>query len=149
MRPRYIVIENSPQLANKGLEIILYDLSKAGYNVEWQNLQAYDFGYPILRERIFLIAFPLQTRQNQHDGIFKSISEIFLKEELPGQINLPVPLKRINGITDFGSVRIRPGFSKGLDKNRIEAIGDAVNVTVAQYIFRCIKIFDQQLTQNI
>lgn len=145
-RPRYIVIENSPQLANKGLEIILYDLAKAGYNAEWQSIPATAFGYPIIRERTFVIAFTMQSGQTQHDGFFKSIQEVFHKEELPGQINLPVPLKRIDTGTDFNGLRIRPGFSKGLDTNRIEAIGDAVNVTVARYVLRCIKIYDEQIS---
>lgn len=41
--PRYVVIENSPQIFNKGFEKILFDLSESGYDAEWQCLCASDY----------------------------------------------------------------------------------------------------------
>lgn len=56
LRPRYALIENVPALANRGLNIVLADLAEAGYDAEWFNLRASDFGALHRRERIFIIA---------------------------------------------------------------------------------------------
>ena len=38
LRPKYAVIENVPMLINRGLNVILADLAKNGYDAEWFNL---------------------------------------------------------------------------------------------------------------
>lgn len=35
VRPRYVIIENSPMLLVRGFERVLCDLSKTGYDAEW------------------------------------------------------------------------------------------------------------------
>ena len=57
VRPKYVIIENSPALTISGLEQVLCDLSKIGYNAEWQCISNYAFGYPHKRERLYLIAY--------------------------------------------------------------------------------------------
>lgn len=57
LRPRYALIENVPALANRGLNIVLADLAEAGYDAEWFDLRASDFGALHRRERIFIVAF--------------------------------------------------------------------------------------------
>ena len=36
LRPRWVLIENFANLANKGGERVLHDLAEAGYDAEWQ-----------------------------------------------------------------------------------------------------------------
>lgn len=38
VRPKYIIIENSPMLLIRGFERVLCDLSEIGYDAEWQTL---------------------------------------------------------------------------------------------------------------
>lgn len=57
VRPKYVVVENSPALVISGLEQVLCDLSQIGYNAEWQCISNYAFGYPHKRERLYLIAY--------------------------------------------------------------------------------------------
>lgn len=57
VRPKYVIIENSPALTISGLEQVLCDLSKIRYNAEWQCISNYAFGYPHKRERLYLIAY--------------------------------------------------------------------------------------------
>ena len=45
----------------------------------------------------------------------------------------------------YDDVRMDDGFSDGLDKRRIEDMGNAVIPVIAYYLFECIKIFDKQL----
>nr|MDO8117203.1 DNA (cytosine-5-)-methyltransferase [Candidatus Sigynarchaeota archaeon] len=57
LRPKYALIENVPMLAKRGLDIVLANLAEAGYDAEWFDLRASDFGAPHRRERIFIVAY--------------------------------------------------------------------------------------------
>src|SRR3990167_684603 len=55
LRPSYVIIENVSALSNRGLDVVLANLAKEGYDAEWLDLRASDFGAPHKRERIFII----------------------------------------------------------------------------------------------
>ena len=141
--PGYIVLENSPQLCKKGLEYILYDLSRIGYDAEWKCLQANQFGHRHKRKRFFIIAYPMRRRTLSYACIFRSIPEVLpgiKQRDWTGQAYLPSLLKRFNRHSDTLSFRTNTRFSEGLDKAALHAIGDSLNVDIAQYLFECIKI---------
>jgi DNA (cytosine-5)-methyltransferase 1 len=56
VRPKYAFIENSPMLTIRGLESVLADLAKMGFDAEWGVLSAADVGANHLRERIWIVA---------------------------------------------------------------------------------------------
>jgi len=144
VQPRYIIIENSVQLRNKGFEYILHDLSKIGYDAQWECLRAIEFGYPHQRERLFIVAYPHKVGRFAESGelqIFKSIAEVFGKT--PGQVDLPVPIKRIHPRTNNGHPLSDYGLSCGMDRQAIAAIGDSVLPDIAEYIFRCILLHNK------
>lgn len=58
LRPRYVLIENVPMLAKRGLDIVLSDLAETGYDAEWFALSAESVGAWHKRERIFIVAYP-------------------------------------------------------------------------------------------
>jgi len=58
LRPRFVLIENVSALATLGLNIVLADLAQEGYDAEWLDIRASDFGAPHKRERIFIVAYP-------------------------------------------------------------------------------------------
>ena len=60
--PRYVIIENVANLRSKGLNQIIQDLWKIGYDAEWHIISASSIGAPHLRERIFIIAIPSSER---------------------------------------------------------------------------------------
>lgn len=68
IRPRYAFIENVSMLARKGLNVVLADLAQAGYNAEWLDLRASDFGALHKRERIFIIAHLPSKRCNNRSN---------------------------------------------------------------------------------
>lgn len=57
IRPRIAFIENVSNLSNLGLNEVLADLAEVGYDAEWFNIRASDFGAPHKRERLFIIAY--------------------------------------------------------------------------------------------
>lgn len=88
---KIILMENVPAITFRGLGTVLGAFSQIGYNVEWFDLRAVDFGAPHKRERWFAIAYPpsksikkhpihpicleskkrFEYRTIQKDGIFK------------------------------------------------------------------------------
>ena len=58
IRPKYALIENVPMLIHRGLERVLCDLAKIGYDAEWQVIGADDVGAWHRRKRIWIVAYP-------------------------------------------------------------------------------------------
>ena len=54
VRPRYVFVENSPMLVTRGLERVLGDLTKIGYDTKWIVMGAADVGAPHKRDRIWI-----------------------------------------------------------------------------------------------
>ena len=70
-RPKAILLENVPRLLNspanaRGLNfaVILDDLIKMGYDVEWRVINASDYGMPQQRSRVFILAYRRPTPKN-------------------------------------------------------------------------------------
>jgi DNA (cytosine-5)-methyltransferase 1 len=56
IRPRNVFVENSPVLTSRGLDRVLGDLAKVGYNAKWGVFSGYEVGCPAPGERIFILA---------------------------------------------------------------------------------------------
>jgi DNA (cytosine-5)-methyltransferase 1 len=56
VRPRYALIENSPMLVTRGLDVVLCDLAQMGYDAEWGIVSAANVGAPHSRKRIWIVA---------------------------------------------------------------------------------------------
>lgn len=58
-KPKYLLFENVKGLLShdngRSFAIILGKMDELGYDVEWQLINAKDFGYPVLRERVFIV----------------------------------------------------------------------------------------------
>ena len=65
VRPRYIIIENSPMLLIRGFERVLCNLSEIGYDAEWQCLSGTDFGIQQGRERLYCIAYSRENNSSR------------------------------------------------------------------------------------
>jgi len=56
VRPRHVLVENSPMLVRRGLARVLGDLAALGYDARWCVLGAADAGAPHQRDRIWIVA---------------------------------------------------------------------------------------------
>lgn len=65
LRPRYVVVENSPALTFRGLDRVLGDLASLGFDAEWNCIPAETFGAPHERDRIWIIAHASGERCGQ------------------------------------------------------------------------------------
>ena len=73
IRPKYAFIENSPMLTFRGLESVLCDLAKMGFDAEWGCISAADFGANHERERIWIVATNSDMPQLQRRRISSRI----------------------------------------------------------------------------
>jgi DNA (cytosine-5)-methyltransferase 1 len=68
IRPRYVVLENSPNLigGNDGrwAREVFGQLAKVGYDAQWRVIPASYFGAPHERKRVWIIAYPNGLRQS-------------------------------------------------------------------------------------
>ena len=58
VRPQYVVLENVAAILNRGLDIVLRELSEAGYDAEWSVIRASSVGACHQRSRWWLVAYP-------------------------------------------------------------------------------------------
>lgn len=65
LRPRIVILENSPVLRSKGLEVVLSELCAIGYDAEWHCIPANAVDAPHRRDRLWIISYPSSER----DGI--------------------------------------------------------------------------------
>ena len=56
IRPRFILVENSPMLVGRGLAVVLGDLAEMGYDATWGVVGAHHASAPHKRERIWIVA---------------------------------------------------------------------------------------------
>jgi DNA (cytosine-5)-methyltransferase 1 len=75
VRPRFVFVENSPMLVNNGLDRVLADLSKLGFDARWGVVGADYVGAPHRRERFWLVAhsrsFRLHDRPNKRNSLYR------------------------------------------------------------------------------
>ena len=65
VRPTWAIIENVSALRSKGLTLVLQDLCSVGYCAEWHCIPASAVGAPHQRDRIWIVAYPMQQHQTQ------------------------------------------------------------------------------------
>ena len=58
VRPKFVVMENVAAILNNGLDIVLGELSEAGYDAEWSIISASSLGACHRRSRWWLVAYP-------------------------------------------------------------------------------------------
>lgn len=58
VRPRLVLVENSPMLVGRGLGLVLGDLAAMGYDARWGVVGAWHAGAPHKRDRLWLVAYP-------------------------------------------------------------------------------------------
>jgi len=62
--PRFVFVENSPLLVGRGLAVVIGDLAALGYDAQWGCVSASNVGAPHKRDRIWIVAYPMQDGRN-------------------------------------------------------------------------------------
>lgn len=144
LRPGLVLVENTPGLAHRGLGRVLGDLATLGYDAEWEVLSAAGAGAPHLRERLFILAYPvglgcapdaILRRAERGDVASEAVGPAVQPLRLPphggaGRARRAVPDTFVRGMADGAPSRV--------DRERVRGIGNAVCPAVAERIGRAL-----------
>lgn len=122
-RPRYAIIENSAALASGGLEQILQSLDEIGYDAEWSSVSACALGFPHMRRRMFIVAYP-QGEWRQQCRRIELPEGRHITRDIHYRFNQPEP------------PRVAHGISRRMDRNK--QLGNSVVPQIPQWIGEAI-----------
>lgn len=141
LRPKFVVIENVVALTFRGLDRVLFDLAKSGYDAEWQTISAQMLGAPHERDRVFIVAYTTGQRC-QADEVFAcrpfetaSQKQKARIREWAGQCeHSPALSDRIRWCPNRELCRVADGLPDELDRYRV--VGNSVIPQAAEWIGR-------------
>ncbi|MEZ8028359.1 DNA cytosine methyltransferase [Enterovibrio norvegicus] len=140
LEPRYVAMENSELLRLRGLDYILSEFNRMGYCVEYETVAACHFGLPHYRHRLYLVAYLPDSAVGQtNTRVFDSVRKMATKH--PND-TIPFMNDADQALLDFATVR-EPKSIK-LRTKRINALGDAIIVDIAEGIFAGITHCEQR-----
>lgn len=101
LRPRFVIVENSPALLSRGFGKVLGDLAEVGYDAEWECIPAASVGAPHIRDRIWILAYPRQE----------------LREDVRGDVGHPelFPRRDYRDAAEWGEDRELAPLVPGID----------------------------------
>lgn len=127
IKPRWVVVENSPALAIRGLDRVLAALSGLGFDAMWTTISASEVGARHRRERMFICAHSVSDglQGGMQDGAVAhfSISALGDVADFPA-ISTPIGCRGSDGIPH----RV----------DRLKGLGNAVVPQIAEWIGRRI-----------
>jgi DNA (cytosine-5)-methyltransferase 1 len=132
LRPRIVIVENSSDLLARGMGDVLGSLAESGYDAVWDCIPAAAVGAQILRDRVYIVAFP-----DEVDGL----SGLDIHAELSRAVRPTGDRLRpeFRATPTCPAIRADAGVSKGLDGTpRREALGNAVVPQIPEMIGRAI-----------
>jgi len=130
LRPKYALIENVPAIVRKGLHVVLGDLAEAGYDAEWFDLRASDFGALHRRERIFIVAYRDAERTvDGESGEFASQGGEHALGDIGARIEKETDIAYSNGQRHRG--RCDETLAQKTDDAEVQGRGVPIDVTIS------------------
>jgi DNA (cytosine-5)-methyltransferase 1 len=124
VRPRFVFVENSPLLVDRGLAVVLGDLAEMGYDAEWCTVSASDVGAPHKRDRAWIVA-----NTNSSDGHGRGCALQMGRERGEGEVEKNGFKTGIKWSTEPAVGRVAHGVAHRLD--RLKALGNGQVPAVA------------------
>lgn len=142
VRPRFAIVENVPNLLNRGMGTVLGDLAGEGFDSEWDCLSSHGIGADHRRLRVFVIAYPASKRWDAPTVFSRSVESCKNPTPRTRSRTWIVPSRtpsRTWAFPNTGTFRIPDGISRGIYRNseweeRLKCIGNAVDPRVAKKI---------------
>lgn len=133
--PDFILMENVPNLLNRGFGDVLSALAEIGFDAEWECISARELGADHERERLWILAYPKrQGRQGPQPlhGVLGRARASLAK---------PVHGAFEQGLQVAGylpSLRGHDGLSVAMERRRLHALGNAVVPQIPELIGNAI-----------
>jgi len=145
LRPTFIIVENVANLLagpseqpGRWFGRILGDLAECGYDAEWENIPASALGAPHRRERVWLVAYPMQSGwrllQQPHGNLLEQIASSWAADACSA--NMAVWNRKEVCPPDF--VSLADGVRTSVDGGWFSAFGNAVVPQIPELIGNAI-----------
>lgn len=135
VEPRYVLVENTPGLLSLGMDRVLGDLSDRGYDAEWRVIPACSVGRPTVRNRLWLVAFPMREGR---EGCLQYLGSLGLTATASAERRNEALRERDSLVNDLGGLRSDYGFPVTVERRRIHQFGNAVVPQIPELIGRAI-----------
>jgi DNA (cytosine-5)-methyltransferase 1 len=148
-RPTYIVGENVNGIVKMELDNIWADLESEGYTVETFNLPACAVSAAHIRKRIWITAY-LDGRGRDTQSRIRTKPQKRNSSNDVNSSNATFRRKK-TWMAEPKVERVVYGIPRGMDKNRVKALGNAIVPQIAYEIFNAIQmaaIADKERGQN-
>ena len=126
VRPRWVLVENSPALTVRGLHVVLGALAEMGFDAEWGRFSACSLGAPHMRKRLFILAYAASVRRARCQAPND-------REARHHERWLPQPERGGGWAAEPDLARVADGVANGVD--RVRAIGNGQVPAVAAMAF--------------
>jgi len=139
LRPRFAVVENVPNLLNRGIDRVCGSLAEIGYDAEWHVISAADMGAPHLRKRVWLCTWPMADSSSVFSDGCNDYVE-YGKSEVSEFGNGDSSARRGDShrwATEPAVGRVADGLPDRVD--RLKGLGNAIVPQIAQQIARTLK----------
>lgn len=133
VRPKFVIVENSPELLDGWIGNVLGPLAALGFDAEWHCIPASHVGAPHGRDRVWIIAYPSSLGQSQPGGYFNAVHPA---PDAYREADTVVELFR-RGAVPFVCER-HDGVSAGMAKHQLTALGNAVVPQIPELIGQAI-----------
>ena len=139
LRPRFALVENVPNLFNRGIGRVCGSLAEIGYDSEWHVISAADVGAPHLRKRVWLCAWPMADSTSMFSDGRNDYVE-YGKGEVPEFGNRDSTTRRKECYWSDSQPSVRR-ISNGLPNrvDRLRGLGNAIVPQIAQHIAHTLK----------
>ena len=129
LRPRIALMENVAALLNRGIDRVLADLARIGYDAEWSIVSVCSMGAPHMRRRLFIVAYPNSLFRRESVRYFENRENAIQAIDRFESARADYAMRMANASELYRDI---DGVPFGLDRAR--AVGNAVAPDVAQWI---------------
>jgi DNA (cytosine-5)-methyltransferase 1 len=146
LRPSFVIVENVAALLFRGLGRVLGDLAALGYDAEWHCIPASCAGLPQERDRIWIVAYPMQLRMER---LVKGAN--FGADGQGRRKGSSTSVQHVSKFALVGTDRFPKPLLCGMDErvphwmDRVAAVGNAVVPQIPEMIGRAILAADSTL----
>ena len=145
IHPKYVLIENVPNLLNLGMQEVLSGLWKSGYDAEWAVISAAQFGAWHLRKRLWILAYPVC------DGVQRTrfahyLSETRAQGDIKGLSSWPGDWLPEAYSNSSANLALFSGKDDGLSPwvDQVKALGNSIVPNIPFWIGQKILEFERE-----
>lgn len=136
-----LIMENVPNLLNRGFGDVLSALAEIGFDAEWECISARQLGADHERDRLWILAYPQRTGREGSQPFRGALGRAAAALPQYGHAFAGARRSLAGG---FSGLRVSDGLSVGMERSRLHGLGNAVIPQIPELIGNAILASLQQ-----